>query len=135
MKWKKKSGSSHPETAFTLLLRGPLTIGTMAAVAVLGALLAPKIPVAESERIATPEKMTSQRLKSFIEVHSWLDYTTRDGDTLEEVARRLRLGSPDRLREENPSLADTGADEPLAAGLVLKVRYNDSDALFRNGEE
>ncbi len=123
MKWKPTATSRKPDTA-PLLLRNPLAVTLMLMGTVLGVLLAPRITVEESFRVATPEKMTSERLRSFLEEHSWLDYTTHSGETLTEIARTLRLPDPNRLRADNPQLVEIGNDQPLDPGMVLRVRYN-----------
>ncbi len=117
----RKSNSAAPAT---LLLRGPLSLALVTLAMAAGALLGPRIAVEPSDRVAASEKMTSPRLKSFLEEHSWLDYTTRGGETLVELAKTLRVGTASRLRGENPSLAEIADDQVLEAGLVLRVRYN-----------
>ncbi len=117
----RRSKSDDPAT---LLLRGPLTLVLVILAMAAGAVLGPRIPVEPSDRVATSEKMLPPRLKSFLEEHSWLDYTTRGGETLPELAKTLRVGTASRLRSENPALAEIADDQTLEAGLVLRIRYN-----------
>lgn len=144
MKWKKSPGlrQTGPRregrvSGDGLLVRGPLSGFIAVALVVAAGFLSQGLLFKESYRQASPERMTEDRLRVFVEEHSWLDYTTEGGETIAGLSRDLRLGDPDRIRQDNPSLAETGDTDALDAGLKLRVRYNqlEVDSFLEQGEE
>ncbi|MCP4656838.1 MAG: LysM peptidoglycan-binding domain-containing protein [bacterium] len=103
-----------------------------------GSLLARGLIKDEDLEQALTETVTGEVVERFMREHSVLEYRTREGDTLRAVAARLRRsGRIERIRAANPGLEGIGDDQPLEAGMVLKVTYNEFDVdelLAQDGE-
>ena len=139
MSWHRSGGArrSQKEPGEALVLGGVGSFAAAIGLVVLAAVLAQGLLYQESDRQALGQRMTEERLRTFVEEHSWLDYTTTGGETLAGLATSLRVGDPDRIRQDNPKLlAKVADDEPLDAGLKLRVYYNQLEAEdFLPGEE
>lgn len=139
MKWRKSAASRRKkkDPGDVLLVRGLASGLAAIGLVVLAGILAQGLLYREDYRQASPERMTEDRLRAFVEEHSWLDYTTEGGETIAGLATNLRLGDPDRIRMDNPALAETGDTDALETGLKLRVRYNqlEVDSFLQQGEE
>lgn len=139
MSWHRTGGPRRAKKnpGESLVLGGAGSFAAGVGLVALAAVLAQGLLYQESDRQAMAQRMTEERLRTFVEEHSWLDYTTTGGETLAGLATRLRVGDADRIRQDNPKLlAKVADDEALEAGLELRVYYNQLEAEdFLPGEE
>ncbi len=136
---KKRSVKSSRRTEVVPgWVRGSAWVVLVVVGTAVGSLLARDLIKDEALEQAPPETVTAEVIERFMREHSVLEVRTREGDTLRAVATRLRRsGQIERIRAANPALEGIADDQPLEAGMVLKVTYNefDVDELLAQGGE